>query len=166
MTKRKFLRGGWVVAAAAAVVFGAGGCGEGPRGNVGAGVGDDHGHRHGSVHGGVLVELGEHQYQLDLLHDPSNGVLTAWVMDGHVENFVRIPLRTFDVTVVSGTSTQTISLAARANGGTGESVGDTSQFQGEAAGMKGLTQFTGTVSKIEIRGAVFEGVKFRYPDGE
>ena len=66
----------------------------------GAGCGDhdhDHGsaarggHKHGSKQGGVAVELGEHQYQLDVLHDPAEGALNAWVMDGHMENFVRIP---------------------------------------------------------------------------
>ena len=138
----------------------------------GAGCGDhdhDHGasagggHKHGSKQGGVAVELGEHQFQLDVLHDPAAGVLTAWVMDGHMENFIRIPAPSFAVTVKAGGATNTVSLQAIANAATGETVGNTSQFRGEAAWLKGLTTFQATVDALEIRGSRFQSVSFSYP---
>lgn len=135
------------------------GCGEHRHDPVAAGGG----HHHGSIHGGVAVELGEHQYQLDLVNDPATGRMKGWVMDGHMENFVRLPVKSFEISVVAAGSTQQVTLTAQANAGTGETVGDTSQFQGESAGLRGLTNFTGTLHELEIRGASFRQVRFEYP---
>jgi hypothetical protein len=121
------------------------------------------GHKHESAHGGVAVELGEHQFHLDFVVDSAAGTMKAWIMDGHAENFVRVPLPSFEVVVVTGTSTQNLALAAQANTASGETVGDSSQFQGEAGWLKGLTQFNATVPRIEIRGSTFTDVRFGYP---
>src|SRR5690606_9942824 len=75
------------------------GCGD-PRATGGA-----EGHSHDSAHGGVAVELGEHQYHLDFLADPGAGKLQVWIMDAHVENFVRVPLPSIDVSIRTGTFT-------------------------------------------------------------
>lgn len=121
------------------------------------------GHHHESAHGGVAVELGDHQFHLDFLHEPASGTLTAWVMDAHAENFVRVPLPSFDVTVSTGSTNQVVTLAAVANASTGEKVGETSQFRGVSPVLQGITNFTGTVREVEIRGAKFSGVTFQYP---
>lgn len=136
------------------------GCGEHDHAAEGTSGG---GHHHGSAHGGVAVELGEHQYQLDFLADPDAGTLKAWVMDGHVENFVRVPLPSFDVVVLTATGTQTLSLVACANPASGETVGNTSQFEAEAPWLKGLGRFSATVPRVEIRGTTFTDVRFEYP---
>lgn len=163
-----------VVVAGALVA--AGGCGDaGPQ--SGATHDHDHGqepahapaegngHKHGSQHGGVAVELGEHQYHLDFLHDPATGTLTAWVMDAHAENFVRIAAGSIPLSVTVGDAKQALVLSAVANPSTGETVGDTSQFRGEAAWLKGVTSFRAVVDDLEIRGTRFQAVPFRYPAG-
>lgn len=122
------------------------------------------GHKHGSRQGGVAVELGEHQYQLDVVLDGTAGALNAWVMDGHMENFVRIPAASIPVTVRAGGATNTVILQAVANASTGETVGDTSQFRGEAPWLKGLTAFQAVVDDLEVRGNRFRGVTFSYPE--
>lgn len=122
------------------------------------------GHRHTSTHGGVAVELGEHQFQLDVAVDAAAGQMKAWVMDGHMENFVRLPLSAIDIEVVSGGTTQTVRLAAQANAGSGETVGDTSQFQGEAPWLKGLTNFSGRIGRLEVRGQTFTNIVFTHPE--
>ena len=121
------------------------------------------GHHHGSAHGGVAVELGDHQFHLDFLHDPAAGTLTAWVMDAHAENFVRVPLPSFNVEISHGKSNAVVTLSAMANDSSGEKVGDTSQFRGESAALQGVTNFTGTVTDIQIRGFRVSGVTFQYP---
>ncbi|MBL9138825.1 MAG: hypothetical protein JNK85_23355 [Verrucomicrobiales bacterium] len=121
------------------------------------------GHHHGSAHGGVAVELGEHQFHLDFLHDATNGALTAWVMDAHVENFIRVSLRSLDVQIVTEGRTNAITLEAVANPATGESVGDTSMFRGTSDSLKGLTKFSGHVGPLEIRGVRLPAASFQYP---
>ena len=59
----------------------------------------DHAHRghvHTAPHGGVLIEVGDHQYNLEFVHDRSAGSLTVYVLDAHAENFVRVALAALD----------------------------------------------------------------------
>src|SRR5690349_2906424 len=58
-----------------------------------------HHHHHTAPHGGTLVELGEHAFNLELVRDEPTGALIAYVLDAHAENFVRLPLRTIELVV-------------------------------------------------------------------
>ncbi|MBX3747164.1 MAG: hypothetical protein KF833_17800 [Verrucomicrobiae bacterium] len=139
---------------------------------IGPGCGESHhhhhpsggGHRHASPRGGVAVELGDHQFHLDVLHDREAGVLGVWVMDAHAEHFVRVPWANLDLTVQAGSEVHALSLVPVANDATGETAGNTSQFRAEAEWLKGLERFTATVPAIEIRGQRFSDVRFEYPE--
>jgi len=135
------------------------GC-DGGHDHAGGGGG---GHRHDSVHGGVAVELGSHEYHLDFLHNSGEGVLKAWVMDAHAENFVRVTNATLGVRVTVGGAERDLELTAQANASTGEKVGETSQFEGRADWLKGVERFTGTIPAVEIRGRRYENLRFEYP---
>ena len=123
----------------------------------------DHGahakHVHTAPHGGTLVEIGEHAYNLELLRDPATGKLTAWVLDGHAENFVRIKSRTLELVAMPGGKFTPLSLAGVANPATGETAGDTSQFEVQADWLKTADAFSG-IFTIEIKGTKFEKVEF------
>ncbi len=155
MKTNRFLISGMLGATTALLLSG---CGD--SGSTRAGGG---GHHHDSVHGGVAVELGEHQFQLDVLHDAKAGSLTAWVMDAHVENFVRVPLKGIALSVVAEGKTNALTLEPVANAASGETVGDTSMYRAEAAWLKEVQKFTATVPEVEIRGAKFSHVTFEYP---
>ena len=60
------------------------------------------GHVHTAPHGGMLIELGDHAYNLELLRDPASGKITVWVLDGHAENFVRIKAAAIEASVTVG----------------------------------------------------------------
>jgi hypothetical protein len=139
------------------------GCGD-PAHQAHGNGGGGGGHHHESPSGGVAVELGDHQFHLDILLEPATGVIKAWVMDAHAENFVRVPLNTLSLEIVTGGSTQTVVLQAQASTVTGETVGDTSMFQGQSDALKGVIQFTGTIQEITLRDYNFRGVSFQYPD--
>jgi hypothetical protein len=125
----------------------------------------DQGHQHAAPNGGQLVELGEHQFNLEFKYDAARGMLQAWVLDGHAENFVRVNMALFDVQETNGQQ-RTITLRALANGMTGEKVGDTSAFEGEAAWLGGIGHFDGVVKAIKVRDAVFRDVTFHFhPQG-
>jgi hypothetical protein len=148
---------------AAASVLLLAGCGEHDH------AGHDHGggHSHDSLQGGVAVELGDHQFHLDLLAVPEAGQLKAFIMDAHVENFVRVPLKSFDLMIEpAGGTPKTLTLEAQANAASGETVGDTSAFLGQADWLKGVTNFTAILPQLEIRGQTFRGVAIRYPKAQ
>lgn len=118
------------------------------------------GHAHTAPHGGLLVEIGDHAYNLEFVRDAAAGKLTAYVLDGHAENFVRIPATEFEVIAVVGGERKTLALKAVANAATGETVGSTSQFEATADWLKSAGDIPGTVSAVEIKGTRFQNVAF------
>jgi len=121
------------------------------------------GHKHESAHGGVAVELGEHEFQLDFLAEPATGTLKAWVMDAHAENFVRVTNLSWVVRVETPGGAKELELQAQANATTGEKVGETSQFEGRADWLKGMERFKAEVPSLEVRGKRYVKVGFEYP---
>lgn len=122
-------------------------------------------HHHAAPHGGQLVELGEHRFNLEFKYDAARGVLQAWVLDGHAENFVRVSMALFDIQEAGG-QRRTITLRALANGMTGEKVGDTSAFEGEARWLGEIGHFDGVVKAIKVRDEVFRDIPFHFhPQG-
>lgn len=152
---------GPVLGLCAALAF-SGGCGKSESH-------DDHdGHDHGKLHvhvaphGGVLVELGEHEANLELLHDARAGKLTAYVLDAHAENFLRIASPGFEVTAKVGGRDEVIAFKPVANPATGEKVGDTSQFETQADWLKTTGTFEGVVKELAVRTKTYQNVKFTY----
>lgn len=121
-----------------------------------------HVHEHHAPHGGALEELGEETAHVELVLDPTSGRLTAFVLDGEAENPVRVvqPTLAFDFDGVGK-----VVLTGVANPLTGETVGDTSQFEGASEKLKGATKFTGKLETITARGVKFDGVAIGFPGG-
>lgn len=119
-------------------------------------------HEHKAPHGGTLVEVGEHAYTIELLRDRAAGRLTAWVLDAHAETFIRLKSPSLQLVAMPGGKYTPLSLQAVANPSTGETVGDTSQFEVQADWLKTADEFAG-IFTIEIRGAKFEQVPYALP---
>lgn len=125
----------------------------------------DHDHVHEPKRGGMLVELGDHAANFEVLFESETGKLTFYAMDAHVENPVRLTATEIAITVDlrDGNPPLAISLAARENPLTGETVGDTSEFAATDERLKGVSAFAVSVPKVEMRGITFENVTFDYP---
>ncbi len=121
------------------------------------------GHTHTAPHGGTLIEIGEHAYNLELLRDKAAGKLTAWVLDGHAENFVRLNLDSFQLIAMPGGQYTPLDMRAVANPATGETVGDTSQFEVEADFLKTAGAFSG-IFTLEIKGTRYHQVAYSLPE--
>ena len=117
-------------------------------------------HVHVAPNGGTLVEIGEHAYNLELLRDPATGKLTAWVLDGHAENFVRLAAPTLELVAMPGGKFTPLTLKAVANSSTGEKIGDTSQFEVQADWLRTAGDFSGIFTLV-IKGTKFEQVSYR-----
>lgn len=120
------------------------------------------GHAHTAPHGGVLVELGDHEASLEFRFEAARGILQAWVLDAHAENFVRIIQHGFEVEAVAGGRGRLLDFVAVANPLTGETVGDTALFEVEAAWLRDAKAFDGRVKAITVRGKTFRDVAFTY----
>jgi len=128
------------------------------HGHAGHGHG---GHAHKPLMGGELVEVGEHQFNLEFKFDAARGVLQTWVLDAHAENFVRVALPSFELVEAEG-ARRTIVLQAVANPISGETVGDTSSFEGAAPWLREIKHFDGVVKAITVRGASFHDLEVHF----
>lgn len=125
----------------------------------------DGGHAHTPPHGGAPVLLGDHFYHLEFVLDLETGVLDAYCLDGHLENFIRLPLEGIDLILSSVDGTPALRLLPVASSATGETVGDTSHFRVQSDVLVGAAQFEALLGRIEIGGQVFDQVRFSYPEG-
>lgn len=132
-------------------------CGEAPPEDAAP----EHGHEHLAPHGGALQVLGEEFAHVEIVFDPKSGRLTAFVLDGEAESPVRIAQPMLELTVAG----ETIELRGVASPLTGETVGDTSQFEGRSERLRGATQFDGVLRTVTARGVKFDDVRVGVPHG-
>ena len=166
---------------ASLIVFGQAGCGGGhdhsevghhhdpPHGGAG---GHDHsevGHHHDPPHGGAGVTLGDEEAHIEFLVDEEAGTVTAWFFTPHMEQYLRIKAESFEVLAKLPDGEVVLTFVAEANAGTGETVGDTSQFVARADWLAGSESFEGSfdavLSEVSVRGKVYRSIEFNYPEG-
>lgn len=122
-----------------------------------------HGHVHVAPHGGTLVELGDHQFNLELLLDRQTGMLQAFVLDAHAENFVRVDWRTLELTFRLEAGFETLLLNAMTDELTGETVGNTATFAASAPWLQRGAALAGVVPALTIRGQSVPSATFVIP---
>ena len=115
-------------------------------------------------HGGTPVALGD-DYRLELVRDAAAGTLSAYVLDDDMEEFIRCPAPAITLTARVGGEDRSIVLRAVPNPATGETVGNTSCFEGQADWVRTADHFAGTLQSLTIRGTPFTGVAFPFPQG-
>jgi hypothetical protein len=138
------------------------GCSRAPQA---ADSGTPHKHQHHPPHGGTPVVLGDEAYHVELVLDASSGTLQAFVLDGEMEDFIRSAVPSIEIVATVGGSPRTLVLAAVPNPATGETVGDTSEFEGRADWLRATPEFDGVLRSVAIRGTTFTDVKFNFPKG-
>ena len=122
-------------------------------------------HEHQAPHGGTPVVLGREAYHLELVRDAATGKLSAYLLDGEMENFVRVAAPAFEITATVAGTKQALTLTAVANPATGEKIGDTSLFEAQADWLKTTPAFDATLTTLTIRGTTFAAVPFNFPKG-
>ncbi|MDB6025443.1 MAG: hypothetical protein JWM68_1666 [Verrucomicrobiales bacterium] len=124
-----------------------------------------HKHEHRPPHGGAPVELGEEEYHLEFTLDIPAGKMQAFVLDGEMENFIRIADPSWTVTAQVSGHEENLVFQPVANSATGEKIGDTSLFEAQADWLKTTTNFDAVVKEITIRTATYTNVAFNFPKG-
>lgn len=122
-------------------------------------------HEHHPPHGGTPIVLGREAYHLELVVDPVASRLSAYVLDGEMENFIRVKAASFEVVASGGAERRILTFRAIANPATGETIGDTSQFEAQADWLKTAATFDASLRSLDIRGTTFAGVAFNFPRG-
>ncbi|MCC6145561.1 MAG: hypothetical protein IT368_17280 [Candidatus Hydrogenedentes bacterium] len=140
----------------------ASGCGNpAPKPSVEDEEGEEH-HVHSPMFGGELMELGEHQANLEFTADTTAGTVTVYVLDAHAEHPVRLADKSLQAELMIGGEVIPITLNAMENVLTGETVGDTAQFTGKHDALVGAQQFSLRISAITVRGLPFKNITWTH----
>jgi len=150
-------------ALALAFVIAVSGCGKAPE--PPPDTSEAHMHHHHAPHAGTVVALGDEEYHVELVVDQATGQIQAYMLDSELENFVRSSSASIEITATGAGAPAGVTLAAVANPETGETVGDTSLFEGEAAWLKARPRFDAVLKSVTVRGASYTDVKFSFPKG-
>lgn len=118
-------------------------------------------HEHTAPHGGTLITLGDHVAHLELVWQVGEGQLTVYLLDGEAEKPLRSPQEALELKAEG----KTYRLAAVANALTGETVGDSSQFQGELEGLKGKSEWKAELEEVQLLGTPHRSVELDFPHG-
>jgi hypothetical protein len=122
-------------------------------------------HEHKPPHHGTPVVLGKEEYHVEMVLDASAGRLQAYILDGELENFVRVPMESFAVSALLSGKQEVLTFKAIGNNATGEKVGDTALFEAQADWLKTNAAFDGVLRQITVRGTTYENVAFNFPKG-
>ncbi len=125
----------------------------------------EHRHEHKPPHHGTPVVLGKEEYHVELVLDAPAGRLQAYIMDGELENFVRVPAESFVVAATPGGKEEVLTFKPVANNATGEKVGDTALFEAQADWLKTNAVFDAVLRQLTVRGTTNENVAFNFPKG-
>ena len=122
-------------------------------------------HQDQPPHGGTPVVLGDEQFHVELVRDPAAGSLRAYILDGEMEDFVRISARGFTILVDRDGRKEALGFKPVADLATGETVGDTSLFEARADWLKQTDHFKGVIQTLPIQDQTFQAVAFSFPEG-
>ena len=109
--------------------------------------------------------MGDEEAHIEFLVDAEAGTVTAWFFTPHMERYLRIKAETFEVLARRADGEAMLTFAAVANTGTGETVGDTSQFVARADWLAGARSFDAVLPEVSVRGTVYRDIAFNYPKG-
>lgn len=122
-------------------------------------------HEHQPPHGGTPVVLGEESCHLELVLDAAAGRLSAYVLDGEMENFIRIGTPSFQIVAKFGGREETLVFRPVANPATGETAEATSLYEAQAEWLKTTREFEATLASLTVRGRTFANIAFNFPRG-
>ena len=124
-----------------------------------------HKHEHKPPHHGTPVVLGNEEYHVELVLDPPAGKIQAYILDGELENFIRIQQPSFMVVAKLSGGEELLTFQAVANNATGETIGDTSLFEAQAEWLKTTATFDGLIKDLQVRDKSYRDVAFNFPKG-
>lgn len=108
---------------------------------------EEHDHHHAAPHGGLLVEVGSHEYNVEVVVAEEEPRLTLYVLDAHAEGPVAIKTDAIALKLEVGETETAIALKATPQ--TGEAEGTSSQFINEGPlpeGVKSVLELHGDLS--------------------
>lgn len=110
------------------------------------------------------MQVGDHGFHLELVSDPIDEKMHAYVLDDHMEKYVKVPLTQFELIAKTAGQERRLKFNAVTNPPSGSAT-NTSLFTASATNLASLTNFQGVIPRITLDGKTFENVTVSYPKG-
>ena len=123
------------------------------------------GHRHETQHGGGAMAIGAEEYQVEFTFGETPGTLDAYVMDGEMEDYVRIAAAAWPAVARVEGRDFPLEFRAIANSATGETVGDTALFEARADWLAAKPALTIFLPTLTIKGHAYTNLSATLPAG-
>jgi predicted small lipoprotein YifL len=120
---------------------------------------------HAPPHGGTPVLIADDEYHLELVLDASSAKMQAYVLDGHLEDYVAVTETNFLIRAMIGNREEQLSFRRVADRASGKVADKSSVFEAQADGLKGVREFTGGIPSITLNGRTFTNLSFPFPKG-
>jgi hypothetical protein len=128
-------------------------------------VRDEHLHYHDAPHGGTMVVLGPDDFHIEFVRDADRGVMQAYIMDGHMHQYVLVTNEIFSLTArLPGGESELVFKPVRKEQ-EGATSDRTALFEAEGAWLREHDRFEAVLKELTIRGKQYEQVVFRFPEG-
>ena len=116
-----------------------------------------HAHVHTAKDGGVLVEIGDHFANFEVLLLEADRTATIYTLDAHADYNSRVPDPSLTLEIALEGGPVLVELPGIANPLTGETVGDTSEFSASLTEeqFRAVADGKATVKTVTIKGATF-----------
>ena len=128
---------------------------------------ENHGHEHfsGPPHGGTPVQIGVHSFHLELVRDSEAGKFQAYVLDGHMEHYVAVSEKSFDLAAKTGTNQYRLIFQRVSPPGAAALPEKSSLFEAQGDWIKTTKNFDGVIPAITLGGKSFTNITFSFPKG-
>jgi hypothetical protein len=120
-------------------------------------------HAHDARHGGVTVELGDEEFHVEFAWAGTAGVIQAYILDGELENYVRVATESFSATVTLEGAERPLVFHAVGNSATGESAGDTALFEARADWLAARPALRVSVPSLSVKGRTYPNLFLELP---
>ncbi|MCF7764997.1 MAG: hypothetical protein K9N62_15115 [Verrucomicrobia bacterium] len=133
---------------------------------------DDHDHDHSNQtanhappHGGTPVVIAEDKFHLELVLDNEASMIQAYVLDGHLEDYVQVPETGFEMTAASAGESKSLEFKRVVDPSTGTVAEKSALFEARGEWLKSTKEFEGNIATITLGGNTFTNVSFPFPMG-
>jgi hypothetical protein len=120
---------------------------------------------HAPPHGGTPVIVAEDKFHLELVHDLTAGKMQAYVLDGHLEDYVQVSETSFAMVAKTGGKDEQLTFQRAPEPGSGKVPEKSSLFEVEVGWLKAAKEFEGHIPAIRLNGTTFTNISFSFPKG-
>ena len=109
--------------------------------------------------------VAEDKFHLELVLDATAAKMQAYVLDGHLENYVAVPETNFLLLAKAGGNTEQLAFQRAPEPPSGKVPEKSFLFEAQGEWLKSVKNFDGNIPTITLKGKSYTNISFSFPKG-